>query len=120
MIVEIDLHEPKVTSDEGVLLIIEDARGGLVVEVAIVADAYKVVDVVTVDEVNTPRSVVDGGDLVTRRVADHASVEVADRGQAIEEVDLIGMLWRDGADDALGGEEYLLGQISDKLYISYG
>ena len=30
------------------------------------------------------------------------------------------MLWRDGADDALGGEEYLLGQISDKLYISYG
>ena len=30
------------------------------------------------------------------------------------------MLWRDGADDALGGEEYLLGQIGDKLYISYG
>jgi hypothetical protein len=32
---------------------------------------------------------------------------------------LIGMLWRDGADDALCGEEYLLGQICDKLYISY-
>ena len=33
---------------------------------------------------------------------------------------LIGMLWRDGADDAPCGEEYLLGQICHKLYITYG
>ena len=32
---------------------------------------------------------------------------------------LIGVLWRDGADDTPSGEEYLLGQICDKLYISY-
>lgn len=34
-------------------------------------------------------------------------------------MDLVRMLWRDGADDTPCGEEYLLGQICDKLYISY-
>ena len=57
---------------------------------------------------------------MARRVADHLGIKVADRCQAIEEMYLIGMLWRDGADDAPCGEEYLLGQIGHKLYITYG
>ena len=35
-------------------------------------------------------------------------------------MDLVRMLWRDGADDAPRGEEYLLGQVGHKFYISYG
>ena len=40
MIAEVYLHESEATCNEGVILMIEDTCGGLVVEVAIVADAH--------------------------------------------------------------------------------